>query len=75
MPNHSEQTQGQEIAARKRGPSRLTGVLVMALALLPFINSINNPRVAILHWGDILRLLAAGMLFGVGFSIIMLPRE
>jgi hypothetical protein len=47
----------------------------MALAVLPFINSINNPRVALLHGGDILRLIAVGMLFGVGFAIIMLPRE
>ena len=75
MPNDSEQTQGQERAARKRGPSRLTGVFLMALAVLPFINSINNPRVAILHGGDILRLLAAGMLLGAGWVIIVIPRD
>jgi hypothetical protein len=47
----------------------------MALAFLPFINSINNPRVAILHGVDILRLLAAGMLLGAGLVIIIIPRD
>ena len=75
MPNDSEGTPGQERPARKRGPSRLTGVLVMALAFLPFINSINNPRVALLHGVDILRLLAAGMLLGAGWVIIIIPRD
>jgi hypothetical protein len=47
----------------------------MALAFLPFINSINNPRVANLHGVDILRLIAAGMLLGAGWVIIIIPRD
>jgi len=75
VPNDSERTPEQERAARKRGPSRLTGAFLMALAFLPFINSINNPRVAILHGGDILRLIAVGMLLGAGWVIIVIPRD
>ena len=75
MPNDSERTPGQEKAARKRAPSRLVGVFLMALAVLPFINSINNPRVAILHGGDILRLIAVGMLLGAGWVIVVIPRD
>ena len=75
VPNDPERMPGQEKAARKRGPSRLTGLFLMALALLPFINSINNPRVAMLHGGDILRLIAVGMLLGGGLVIVIIPRD
>jgi len=43
----------------------------MACAFPPFINSIDNPRVAMLHGLDIFRLLVAGSLFGFGLALLI----
>ena len=61
----------------KRGPHEgarqafFLGVFVMACAFPPFINSIDNPRVATLHGLDVFRLLVAGSLFGFGLALLI----
>jgi hypothetical protein len=66
----SKSTQGQQRATRKR-KSRFFGVFVMVCAVPPFINSIDNPRVATLHGADVFRLLVAGSLFGFGLALLI----
>ena len=41
------------------------------VGILPLLNSLDKPRVAALHFSDVLPLVAAGMLFGVGFAGLM----
>ena len=50
-------------------------MIPLALAILPFVNSLDNPRVAMLHVPDIMRLIAVGLLLGVGFSILAFGGE
>jgi len=69
--NDSERTPGQESAARRRKASLLAGVFVIACSLPPFINSMDNPRVATLHGVDVFRLLVAGSLFGFGLALLI----
>jgi hypothetical protein len=51
--------------------SRLTGLIFALMGILPLLNSLDQPRVAALHGSEVLRLVAAGMLFGVGFAGLM----
>ena len=51
--------------------SRLTGLVLTLVGILPLLNSLDQPRVAALHGSEVLRLVAAGMLFGVGFAGLM----
>ena len=51
--------------------SRLTGLVVTLMGILPLLNHLGKPRVAALHGSDVLGLVAAGMLFGVGFVGLM----
>ena len=51
--------------------SRLTGLVVTLMGILPLLNHLDKPRVAALHGSDVLGLVAAGMLFGVGFVGLM----
>ena len=51
--------------------SRLTGLVVTLMGILPLLNNLGKPRVAALHGSDVLGLVAAGMLFGVGFVGLM----
>jgi hypothetical protein len=47
------------------------GLFSMACAFPPFINSIDNPRVATLHGVEVFRLLVAGSLFGFGLALLV----
>jgi hypothetical protein len=51
--------------------SRLTGLVITLMGILPLLNNLGKPRVAALHGSDVLGLVAAGMLFGVGFVGLM----
>ena len=51
--------------------SRLTGLVFALMGILPLLNNLDKPRVAALHFSDVLGLVAAGMLFGVGFVGLM----
>ena len=51
--------------------SRLTGLVVTLMGILPLLNNLGKPSVAALHGSDILGLVAAGVLFGGGFVGLM----
>jgi hypothetical protein len=51
--------------------SRLTGLVFALMGILPLLNNLDKPRVAALRFSDVLGLVAAGMLFGVGFAGLM----
>ena len=46
-------------------------LFILALAFPPFINSLDNPRLAGLRGPDILRLVAIGFCVGVAFGTLM----
>jgi hypothetical protein len=52
-----------------------TRLSIFAFLLLfgafPLFNSLNNPRVQGLHGSDVVRLIAVGLCFGVGFGILV----
>lgn len=54
-----------------RKPGRFFGVLLMVFAFPPFINSVDNPRIAMLHRLDVFRLIGAGALFGFGLALFI----
>lgn len=52
------------------GKRRMILVLfLMLFGLFAFLNSLSNPRIEGLHGADILRLVASGLCFGVGFGV------
>jgi hypothetical protein len=67
----SKWTQGQQGAARRRKASIFFGLFVLMCSFPPFINSMDNPRVATLHGLDVVRLLVAGSLFGFGLAMLI----
>jgi hypothetical protein len=42
---------------------------------MPLLNSLSNPRIQALHGSDIVRLIASGICFGVGFGVLMAGRK
>lgn len=70
VPNDSERTPKQQRAAKRRN-DLIRGVLLLGLSFLPFIDRSDNPRVAALHGIDLLKLFAAGMLFGIGLTSLI----
>ena len=50
-------------------------VFLVILGLFPLMNSLRNPRVQMLHGSDIVRLMAAGWCFGIGFGAIVGKRK
>ena len=52
-----------------------TRLSIFALLLLfgafALFNSLNNPRVQGLHGSDVVRLIAVGLCFGVGFGLLV----
>jgi len=46
-------------------------LFVLAMAFPPFVNSLDNPRLAGLRGPDILRLAAIGFCVGVSFALFM----
>ena len=51
--------------------SRFTGLVLALLGAIKLHNDLGKPRVEALHGGDVLGLVASGMLFGVGFTGLM----
>jgi hypothetical protein len=51
--------------------SRLTGLALTLVGVMVLLNNLGKPRVEALHVPDILGLVAAGMLFGIGFAGLM----
>jgi len=54
----------------KRKPSRITGVFVILLGVLPLLNSLSNPRLAGAHGSDRLQLIAVGVCFAMGACLL-----
>lgn len=46
--------------------SRITGLVMAFLGSMVLLNGLDQPRVAPLHVPDIMRLVAAGALLGIG---------
>ena len=51
--------------------SRLTGLVLTLIGALALLNNLGKPRVEALHGSDVLGLVAAGMLLGIGFVGLM----
>jgi hypothetical protein len=51
--------------------SRLTGLVLMLTGVLVLLNNLGKPRIEALHIPDVLGLVAAGMLLGIGFVGLM----
>lgn len=51
--------------------SRLTGLVLTLIGMLVLLNNLGKPRVEALHGPDVLGLVAAGMLLGIGFVGLM----
>jgi hypothetical protein len=51
--------------------SRLTGLVLMLVGVLVLLNNLGKPRIETLHVPDVLGLVAAGMLLGIGFVGLM----
>jgi hypothetical protein len=51
--------------------SRLTGLVLMLIGAMALLNNLGKPRVEALHGSDVLGLVAAGMLLGIGFVGLM----
>jgi hypothetical protein len=51
--------------------SRLTGLVLMLIGVLVLLNNLGKPRIEALHGPDVLGLVAAGMLLGIGFVGLM----
>jgi hypothetical protein len=63
----------------KRRGVVVRALVVMLLGVFPLLNSLSNPRLAAAHGSDFLRLIAAGLCFGVGIGLLIgtfgFPRE
>ena len=57
-------------AMDKRKSSRIRGVFVILLGVLPLLNSLSNPRLAGAHGSDRLQLIAVGVCFGIGAFLL-----
>jgi hypothetical protein len=66
QPEDADKTKREQRQRR----TRIVGVFMMMLAVLPLLNSLGNPRLQALHVPDFLRLIASGMLIGVGLSLL-----
>ena len=51
--------------------SRFTGLALTLMGVMKLLNDLGKPRVKALHRIDVLGLVTAGMLFGVGFVGLM----
>jgi len=54
-----------------KNSSRLTGLVLTLIGVLVLLNNLGKPRVEALHGPDVLGLVAAGMLLGIGFVGLM----
>ena len=51
--------------------SRFTGLALALMGVMKLLNDLGKPRVEALHGSDVLGLVAAGMLLGVGLCGLM----
>jgi len=51
--------------------SRLTGLVLMLVGALVLLNNLGKQRVEALHVPEVMGLVAAGMLLGIGFVGLM----
>ena len=51
--------------------SRLTGAVLLLVGALVLLNNLGKPRIEALHVPDVMGLVAAGMLLGIGFVGLM----
>ena len=51
--------------------SPLAGLVLTLIGVLVLLNNLGKPRVEALHGPDVLGLVAAGMLLGIGFVGLM----
>ena len=51
--------------------SRLTGLVLMLVGALVLLNNLGKERVEALHVPEVMGLVAAGMLLGIGFVGLM----
>ena len=51
--------------------SRLTGLVLTLVGAMVLLNNLGKPRVEALHGSDVLGLVAAGMLLGIGLIGLM----
>jgi hypothetical protein len=51
--------------------SRLTGLVLLLVGAMVLLNNLGRPRVEALHGSDVWRLVASGMLLGIGFVGLM----
>jgi hypothetical protein len=56
---------------RNRKRTMIVAIFMMSLSVFPFVNSLSNPRLASLHGSDYLRMIAVGLLLGVGGSLLV----
>jgi hypothetical protein len=50
-------------------------LFLLVFGLFPLFNSLSNPRLAGLHGSDVVRLVASGLCFGVGFGVLFGGRK
>jgi hypothetical protein len=50
-------------------------LFLLMFGLFALLNSLSNPRLAGLHGSDVVRLLASGLCFGVGFGVLVGGRK
>ena len=51
--------------------SRFTGLVIALLGVMKLLNDLGKPRVEALHFVDVLGLVTAGALLGIGFIGLM----
>jgi hypothetical protein len=44
---------------------------LLLFGILVLMNSLNNPRLHLIHGSDRVQLIASGLCFGVGFGVLM----
>ncbi len=50
-------------------------LFLLLFGLFTLLNSLSNPRIEGLHGSDIVRLMASGLCFGVGFGVLFGGRK
>ena len=48
----------------------ITGVFLILFGVMPLLNSLSNPRLATAHGSDRLQLIAVGLCFEIGASLL-----
>jgi len=54
----------------RRKPNWITGAFVILFGVLALLKSLSNPRMAAAHGSDRLQLIAVGLCFGIGASLL-----